>query len=158
MGRMMRVSVQTMFYRWHEEMVTRRLDKEKFDYIVSDSQLLQERFEEAPDLVKRVVTSGTMKVAFTADRNLLSKVLADNDHLRCPECEAASLDEFANKNGFEYPVEWKAAQRFGKRVECWSDVQAIAFIVEILKEKIKADRVDDKKNNPRDGILEYVQE
>jgi len=158
MGRLLRISVQCLFHRWHVESVNFRMQEHNFEYIVSDSQLLQDRFEESPELVKKVVTPGTMSIAFTTDRNLLAKVLAANDNLLCPECESASMDEFLNKNGFEYPPDWVAGHKFNKRVEEWSHVQAISFVVEILKEKMKADRIDDKANNPRDSILEYVAE
>jgi hypothetical protein len=43
-------------------------------------------------------------------------------------------------------------------VEDWSNSQTTSFIVEILQEKLKADRIDDRENNPRDCLLEYVGE
>jgi hypothetical protein len=117
-------------------------------------ELLQENHE----MLCKVINEKILGIAFKCDHNLLHKSFTANPHLHCPECEDAEVGEILNKEAFEYPVEWKEHLDGVKKADEMSERSALTLIVEILSKKLKADEIDDKNNNERDSMVDFVKD
>ena len=132
MNKLMNNTVQAYFHRWHLESVNARLSLDKFDNIVSDKKQLMDKFTDSPELLRNMINGDTLGAAFGMDPNLFAKALLENKNMVCPECQSATTDEFMNKNGFEYPLEWLAcARKYTRRCDDMLPATAISLISDV---------------------------